>query len=484
MILWLTAVALAGDGVDAHGFHLLGRAGDPTGYVRLVDPAEHLRGVDVALLLDHGNRPLTEVLPGGREPIIRTLTTANLALGWSPTPSLRLDATWPVHALGTGPTGSFAASGDARIGAAWTLPVAPGPLSFAVEPVLWLPTGAATRNVGSPGITAGVLAAGELEVGRFGAVLNLGGRLGATGEERNLKTGPGPLLGAGVRVDPVDDFGLGIELTAQGTTGWRDVPVELMLTARSRYQPGTWLVAGLAVGLNDAVGSTSWRLVLGAAVGQEPEPVSDPAVVIDSPCVGEDCPCVGEDCPCVGEDCPCVGEDCPCVGEDCPCVGEDCPCVGEDCPCVGDGCEDGLPLAYLDTDEDRIVVMESVFFEEDRADILATSYPFLEAVIAVLAAHPEVDHLLIEGHTNDHGSDAYNLALGQERAERVAAWLVAQGVDETRLIPKGYGYRRPLVPHTHPDARRINRRVEFTVLRPDEDPDDVRLPGEQELPPQ
>ncbi|MBN2799421.1 MAG: OmpA family protein [Deltaproteobacteria bacterium] len=450
--LLLSGLALAG-GLDAHGFQVFGRSSDPGAYVRLVTPDMAPPGFDVAVLVDHGNQPLMEVLPDGKVPLITALTTANFALGWSPVAWLRFDATWAGHALGATPVGSFAGAGDARVGATWSLvrPVERR-VGVALSPSVWLPTGASRYNVGVSSVGGGAILAVGQSLGSFGWTVNGGARLSPAEQVRNLAVGSGPLLGAGVRLEAREDFGLGLELTAQGVTGWRSVPVEAMLTTHSRYQPGTWLVAGLAVGLNDAVGATSWRVVVGAAMGRdEDDGVADEVPVWLPP------PCPGS-------------PGCPAVDP-----AEDPTCEPEEQP--------PEPLAYLDQERNRIVVVENVFFEEGAARLLGSAEPFLEGVYQVLVEHPEVDHLLIEGHTNNHGSDAYNLELGQARAEQVEAWLVARGIDETRLIPKGYGFRRPLVPHDDPEAARINRRVEFTVLRSDEDPEEIRLPGEEELPP-
>lgn len=444
-VLW-TAAALAG-GLNAHGFELYGRAADPRAFVRLVAPEIAPEGLDVTMLVDHGSNPLMEDLPSGRVSVIHALTTANFGFGWSPIGSLRFDATWSAHALGTTPVGSFAGSGDARVGVTWSLARAESRrIGVALSPAVWLPTGASRYHVGAPAVAGGGVVAVGQDLGRVGWTLNAGARISPSDQERNLTVGSGPIFGAGVRALASKQFGLGLEVTALGETGFSGFPVEVTLHTHARYQPGTWLVTGLAVGLNDAVGATSWRLVVGAAMGRGgEEEVEDVPVILPPLCPGS----------------------------------PGCPEV--EAPEVEP--PDENVLAYYDHEKHKIVVVENVFFEEDSAKLLDGAPAFLEAVYQVLLEHPEVEHLLIEGHTNHHGSDMYNLRLGQVRAEAVMNWLVARGVDETRLIAKGYGYRRPLIPHDQADAARVNRRVEFTVLRPDEEPADIRIPDEGELPP-
>jgi outer membrane protein OmpA-like peptidoglycan-associated protein len=138
-------------------------------------------------------------------------------------------------------------------------------------------------------------------------------------------------------------------------------------------------------------------------------------------------------------------------------------------------------LATLE--RDRIVVHENIFFYENSDQIrLDSSTAVLSAVADILREHPEVKHLLVEGHTNDNGPRGYNVRLSQRRAESVLRWLVSSGIDDYRLIAKGYGFDRPLVPHDDPLSDRANRRVEFTVLRSDEEPEDSRIPEQAELP--
>jgi hypothetical protein len=92
----------------------------------------------------------------------------------------------------------------------------------------------------------------------------------------------------------------------------------------------------------------------------------------------------------------------------------------------------------------------------------------LGAVKKILLDHPEIHHLLIEGHTNSRGSLPYNRNLSRRRASAVSTWLSSRGVDGDRILYKGYGEEYPLLPTGHPASMAMNRRVEFTVLRSDE----------------
>jgi outer membrane protein OmpA-like peptidoglycan-associated protein len=138
-------------------------------------------------------------------------------------------------------------------------------------------------------------------------------------------------------------------------------------------------------------------------------------------------------------------------------------------PRHSDGCPHVAELAG-----DRIIITETIFFREGRAELLPSAESILAAVAEVLLAHPEVANILVEGHTNSNGNDLYNLRLSDARAFAVATWLGEHGVAAERLISKGYGETRLLVPESHPDAAAINRRVEFKVVQVEGIPADAR----------
>ncbi|MEO0183664.1 MAG: OmpA family protein, partial [candidate division WOR-3 bacterium] len=82
----------------------------------------------------------------------------------------------------------------------------------------------------------------------------------------------------------------------------------------------------------------------------------------------------------------------------------------------------------------------------------------------ILTMHPEIE-VEIQGHTDDIGADAYNLKLSQKRAEAVRDYLINKHmIEPVRLIPVGYGERRPIADNSTEEGRRKNRRVEFLIL--------------------
>jgi outer membrane protein OmpA-like peptidoglycan-associated protein len=72
-------------------------------------------------------------------------------------------------------------------------------------------------------------------------------------------------------------------------------------------------------------------------------------------------------------------------------------------------------------------------------------------------------HIELSAHTDDVGSEQYNQRLSQKRGEAAKHYLVRQGIEAERIVAKGYGKNKPLVPNDSDANRAINRRVEFTI---------------------
>ena len=76
----------------------------------------------------------------------------------------------------------------------------------------------------------------------------------------------------------------------------------------------------------------------------------------------------------------------------------------------------------------------------------------------------------IGSHTDNVGTDEYNIDLSQKRSESVVNYLISKRISSERLVAKGYGMRIPVAPNTNsdgsdnPEGRQLNRRTEFKVV--------------------
>jgi outer membrane protein OmpA-like peptidoglycan-associated protein len=87
--------------------------------------------------------------------------------------------------------------------------------------------------------------------------------------------------------------------------------------------------------------------------------------------------------------------------------------------------------------------------------------------VQVLQARLDIKRMRIEGHTDNKGSDNYNLNLSNKRAASVVRYLKEHGVSAERLTSVGFGFRCPLVSNATPDGQAQNRRVDFIILEQD-----------------
>ena len=99
-------------------------------------------------------------------------------------------------------------------------------------------------------------------------------------------------------------------------------------------------------------------------------------------------------------------------------------------------------------------------FDSDRVKPAAADN--LRELARSLDKYPGSD-LLIVGHTDDVGADAYNQGLSERRAEAAAQYLVSQGVSRSRIRTRGLGETEPVVPNDSEAGRERNRRVEVAI---------------------
>ncbi|MCY1021495.1 OmpA family protein [Pyxidicoccus sp. MSG2] len=114
--------------------------------------------------------------------------------------------------------------------------------------------------------------------------------------------------------------------------------------------------------------------------------------------------------------------------------------------------------------EGQIRVLETVYFENNKDLISPRSFKLLDTVANILATHPEIEKMRIEGHTDNTGNADYNRDLSQRRAEAVVKYLVGKSVAVERLEPKGFGPEKPIADNKTKEGRAKNRRVEFHIV--------------------
>lgn len=132
--------------------------------------------------------------------------------------------------------------------------------------------------------------------------------------------------------------------------------------------------------------------------------------------------------------------------------------------------EDSLRAAREREERDAAQSTESseslsapIYFDYDRAALTEAASAVLASKLAVLREQPSL-RIRISGNTDSRGADEYNLALGLRRAAVAKEFLVAGGVDQSRIEITSYGAERPVVQGGNEAAWSRNRRDEFTVI--------------------
>ena len=105
--------------------------------------------------------------------------------------------------------------------------------------------------------------------------------------------------------------------------------------------------------------------------------------------------------------------------------------------------------------------LRTVYFEYDQSNIRSDSAETLRANAAMIKKNDDWGRIVVEGNTDERGSEEYNLALGERRATAVKRYLVDLGVSSDRLRTVSFGEATPAVPGHDESAYRYNRRSDF-----------------------
>lgn len=110
------------------------------------------------------------------------------------------------------------------------------------------------------------------------------------------------------------------------------------------------------------------------------------------------------------------------------------------------------------------VVLKNIFFDTDESTLKENSKIELDKLIEFLNTNPNL-HIEIEGHTDNVGSETYNLNLSKARAKAVYDFLIDHSILSDRLSYKGYGYTKPVTGNDTEQGKAQNRRTEFTITK-------------------
>jgi type IX secretion system PorP/SprF family membrane protein len=108
--------------------------------------------------------------------------------------------------------------------------------------------------------------------------------------------------------------------------------------------------------------------------------------------------------------------------------------------------------------------LDQIYFKANESTLLPESKKQLDLLVAFLKQSPETE-ISVKGYADNTGGDMLNSTLSLRRAQAVANYLTDAGIDARRISSKGYGSKNPVADNTTEAGRKLNRRVEFTIVK-------------------
>ena len=126
--------------------------------------------------------------------------------------------------------------------------------------------------------------------------------------------------------------------------------------------------------------------------------------------------------------------------------------------------EFNLPIFIDPIILEKSVTLENIYYDLNKATLREDAYPSLDKLLGLMQNNPNIT-IELSSHTDSRANDAYNLDLSQRRAQSVVDYLILNNIDSTRMIARGYGETRLIVPQANTEEEhQRNRRTEFKIL--------------------
>jgi outer membrane protein OmpA-like peptidoglycan-associated protein len=118
---------------------------------------------------------------------------------------------------------------------------------------------------------------------------------------------------------------------------------------------------------------------------------------------------------------------------------------------------------------ESVTIVENIFFESNKAELLSDAQKTLEKIVLVLQANPDIK-LELGAHTDSNGNDSYNLSLSDQRAKSARDYILSRGIEAQRIVSKGFGESKIVNRCKNgifcpDDEHQQNRRIEFRILK-------------------
>ena len=128
----------------------------------------------------------------------------------------------------------------------------------------------------------------------------------------------------------------------------------------------------------------------------------------------------------------------------------------------------------------KAILLDNIYYDLDKSDIRPDAAVELNKLVVIMRDNPSIS-IELSSHTDDRASVDYNQDLSQRRAESAVSYIIDKGINENRIIAKGYGESQLLITNAQTEEEhQINRRTEFKVtsyefIDEDQDGDEERF---------
>ncbi|MES2798279.1 MAG: OmpA family protein [Bacteroidota bacterium] len=110
------------------------------------------------------------------------------------------------------------------------------------------------------------------------------------------------------------------------------------------------------------------------------------------------------------------------------------------------------------------ITLKNLFFEVSKFELLPASYAELDRLVGLMKDYPTMQ-IGLEGHTDVVGDKDANMQLSKDRVNEVKKYLVSKNIKTDRITATGFGATKPIVAKGTDEERKVNRRVEFVILK-------------------
>jgi outer membrane protein OmpA-like peptidoglycan-associated protein len=123
---------------------------------------------------------------------------------------------------------------------------------------------------------------------------------------------------------------------------------------------------------------------------------------------------------------------------------------------------EGVEVTRPADDQIDVAIRNEILFDVDSSALRPRAQATLDELARVFAEYSDT-RIMVEGHADSTGSEAYNQRLSERRAESVTRYLAGSGVQPARIDSIGYGETVPRASNATADGRQLNRRVEIRI---------------------